>query len=466
MRVDAVHQGRHGMKRSIGKAWLLCCAAGITSAAEPTTSPITSLPPIPTLVDPAVTPARHDVLPLASVPIESVPMPAKEVDQSGATLQEMQFLALTNHPALREASAKVGVAQGEALQAGLPPNPFLISSSPQWAGSQSQYNWIVGQDFVTAGKLPLSRAAAEREVLKTQVEFTRTRFDVLTTVRVRFYEAAAAQRRTEVLEQLVGVTLQSRDVGKKLLEAGETNRADAMLLDIEYDKASAVLQNNEATLAAARKQLAAVVGLPAIDIGALQFDFTTPLPEYEHEALRLGVVDRNALAQAAAVEIQRTQWALRRASVEPWPNVQLQAGYQYSVEGDNNDQGFGQVMMSVPLWNRNQGGIRAARAETVRAMAGLQRTETELSQQAAEALGRYAAASIRAEVYEKQILPKAREVFRVNRSLFEQGQTDFLRLLQSQRTLIESDLGYIDAQEARWTAAAEISGLLQLEQFP
>ena len=123
-------------------------------------------------------------------------------------------------------------------------------------------------------------------------------------------------------------------------------------------------------------------------------------------------------------------------------------------------------MMSVPLWNRNQGGIRAARAETVRAMAGLQRTETELSQQAAEALGRYAAASIRAEVYEKQILPKAREVFRVNRSLFEQGQTDFLRLLQSQRTLIESDLGYIDAQEARWTAAAEISGLLQLEQFP
>ena len=139
--------------------------------------------------------------------------------------------------------------------------------------------------------------------------------------------------------------------------------------------------------------------MPALDIGALQFDFATPLPEYEHEALRLGVVDRNALAQAAAVEIQRTQWALRRASAEPWPNVQLQAGYQYSVEGDyNNDQGFGQVMMSVPLWNRNQGGIRAARAETVRAMAGLQRTETELSQQAAEALGRYAAASARAEV--------------------------------------------------------------------
>ncbi len=76
------------------------------------------------------------------------------------------------------------------------------------------------------------------------------------------------------------------------------------------------------------------------------------------------------------------------------------------------------------------------------------------------------AAGERAKIYQEKILPKAQEVFRVNRSLFEQGQTDFLRLLQAQRTLIEEDLGYIEAQEARWTAAAEIAGLLQVEQFP
>jgi cobalt-zinc-cadmium efflux system outer membrane protein len=111
--------------------------------------------------------------------------------------------------------------------------------------------------------------------------------------------------------------------------------------------------------------------------------------------------------------------------------------------------------------------VRAALAEH-----GLERPVIELevhartSQQAAAALGEYAAASARVEIYEKQILPKSREVFNVNRTLFEQGQTDFLRILQSQRTLIDSDLGYLDAQEARWTAAATISGLLQHEQFP
>lgn len=424
-----------------------------TIAAVPPTKP---LPPMPNLA-----PARLDVL-----PIESVPLPTIEADETGTTLEQLQFLAQTGHPALREASAKVGIAQGNAVQVGLAPNPFVITSSPQWTGSISQYNVIMGQDLITCGKLKLNRAAAQREVLQAQIQFTRTRFDVLTAVRIRFYSAAVAQRRAEVLRQLMEVTIQSRDVGKKLLEAGETNRADAMLLEIEYDKANVMLANNEAVMIAARRQLAAAMGLPDFEIGRLNFDLSVPLPEYEHEALRLGVVDRNALAQAAAVEIQRTHFALRRARVEPWPNVQVQAGYQYAVEDPLHDQGFGQLMMSVPLWNRNQGGIRSAQAETARAVAGLQRTEAELSQQAAAALGEYAAASARAEIYEKQILPKSREVFGVNRNLFQQGQTDFLRLLASQRTLIESDLGYLDAQEARWTAAATIAGLLQHEQFP
>ena len=136
------------------------------------------------------------------------------------------------------------------------------------------------------------------------------------------------------------------------------------------------------------------------------------------------------------------------------------------MTGPVNDQGYGQLTTSIPLWNRNQGGIRAARAEIAQATAALQRTENELSQQTAQALGQYMAASQRAEIYEKQILPKARDVYRVNTSLFEQGQTDFLRLLQAQRTLIEADLGYVEAQEQRWTAAAEVAGLLQSEQFP
>jgi cobalt-zinc-cadmium efflux system outer membrane protein len=414
-----------------------------------------------------VTQSQSAAMPLRTetIPPETVVVP-QSVEMPGTTLAEVVFLAQTSNPALREASAKVGVAQGNAVQVGLPPNPTFFTSSPQWAGSISQYNWVLGQDYITAGKLGLNRAVAYRSVEQAQLDFTRTRFEVLTNVRRAFYVAAAAQRRNEVLGQLTQVAARTRDVGKKLLQAGEANSADTTLLDIEHDKAEMAYRNSSAMLAAARKQLTATIGVPELDLGSLQFDLTVELPDYEFEALRQGVVDKNAIAAMAVVEIQKSQFELRRAAAEPWPNFNIQAGYQYSVESPRHDQGFGQFTTTLPLWNRNQGGIRSARANTARAQAGLQRVENELSQQAAVALGQYLAATERVKIYEQQLLPKSREVFRVNGSLFEQGQTDFLRLLQAQKTLIEVDLGYVEAQEARLTAAATIAGLLQLEQFP
>ena len=47
-----------------------------------------------------------------------------------------------------------------------------------------------------------------------------------------------------------------------------------------------------------------------------------------------------------------------------------------------------------------------------------------------------------------------------------QGQVEFVRYLASQRALLDASLEYIVAQEQRWSAAAEIAGLLQSEQFP
>jgi cobalt-zinc-cadmium efflux system outer membrane protein len=403
------------------------------------------------------------VPPNSSVIEPVVPEVAKD---RGTTLSELTFLAQTTNPALREASARVGVAQGNAIQVGLPPNPFFFVSSPQLAGSISQYNVVFGQDVVTAGKLRLNRAAAYRSVEQSQLDFARTRFAVLTNVRRQFYVTAIAQRRTEVLEQLVRTTGRSSEVGKNLLKAGQSNIADANLLDIEYDKARLAYQSSLAILEAARKQLAAVVGVPGQEIGLLEFDLSANLPEYEHEALRLGVIDRNALAAIAAVDIQKMQLQLRRAVVEPYPNFNIQAGYQYGTLAPLHNQGYGQFTSSLPVWDRNQGGIRAAQADTVRAVATVERVENELSQQTAAALGDYSAASARATIYAEQILPKAREVYRSNTALFEQGQSGFLILFQSQRTLIEADLGYVDAQEARWNVAITVAGLLQIEQFP
>jgi outer membrane protein TolC len=46
------------------------------------------------------------------------------------------------------------------------------------------------------------------------------------------------------------------------------------------------------------------------------------------------------------------------------------------------------------------------------------------------------------------------------------GEFDLTRLLQAQRTLTETNVDFIDALKEVWTTAAELAGMLQVEEFP
>jgi cobalt-zinc-cadmium efflux system outer membrane protein len=123
-------------------------------------------------------------------------------------------------------------------------------------------------------------------------------------------------------------------------------------------------------------------------------------------------------------------------------------------------------MVEVPLFDRNQGNIRAARAEIASARADLRMTELDLATQAAQTVASYRTAQRMVEWYEEFILPKARETVQLTQQLYAQGEVTFLSLLQAQRILTETELAYVEAQADRWTGAVTIADLLQLERFP
>ena len=128
--------------------------------------------------------------------------------------------------------------------------------------------------------------------------------------------------------------------------------------------------------------------------------------------------------------------------------------------------GLFSASVPIPLWNRNQGNIAAAHANIHRAMADVNQIQNQIARQMAEMSGRYYVADQQARRYEEKIIPKAREGVTIIQEAFATGQLDSFQLLQSQRGLVESNLGYIQALEARWLAASELAGLAQLEQFP
>lgn len=412
-------------------------------------------------------------LPSSEVPLAVTPddgfvdgLPMEGLVPTPRTLEEFVALAERSHPRMLAARAAVEAARGKAVQARLYPNPVIAGFSPQIAGPESQWSGTVAQDLVTAGKLRLQQQVAIRDIQRTEYELIRARFDVLRGVRQSYYQLLVAQRRMEIYKLLLDIAKRSYEIGRQLAEAGEGTKADVLFWSIERDRAEVRILNATVFIETGRRELAAAIGLPRVDIERLEADLFQELPNFDLKELQEAVVRSNAMPRAAEARIAGNQWALERAVVQPIPNINLMGGYQRQVGIPAQDQGLAQVMMSVPLFDRNQGNIRAARAEIATARADLRMVELDLATQTARAVAAYRTSQRLVDWYEEYILPKARETVTLTQTLYARGEVTFLSLLQAQKILTETELAYVDAQAERWTGAVAIADLLQLEEFP
>src|SRR5262245_34219021 len=72
------------------------------------------------------------------------------------SLEDLEQLAQANNPILARDQARVESARGQALQAGLYPNPHFDTNNPEvFAGHNSTFNVGFTQEFVVKGKLQL-----------------------------------------------------------------------------------------------------------------------------------------------------------------------------------------------------------------------------------------------------------------------------------------------------------------------
>jgi cobalt-zinc-cadmium efflux system outer membrane protein len=390
------------------------------------------------------------------------PVPAA----SGLELEELTRLALANNPSLRQAALEVDAARGTAVQAGLYPNPTVSFVGEEIGRRGGIYTLpLVSQEIVTAGKLGLSRAAADRGVDQAQLALGSQRYALLAGVRRGYFAVLAIQRRAEVLTELVALADQSYHNARQLQKANVIAELDVLPFQVELERLRAEQAAALQEQLAAWQRLAALAGVPHLPPDRLSGVLESPLPDYSLEAALALLRQSHPAIQSARVGITRAELILQRAEVERVPNVTVGAGYQKSYN-DHEDQATYQVSVPLPLFNRNQGNILKAKAELAQAVQEVERVANDLSRQLAAAYGRYAAARQRAERYSSAILPGARKAYELSLKAFRGGQFEYLRVVQAQQTLAQARLQYVQALGEAWQAAADLSGLLLEEQWP
>lgn len=390
------------------------------------------------------------------------------------TLEELEQTALRNNPTLRQATAAIDAARGRARQAGAWPNPTIgyvaeeVSFGPIVRGGE--HGLFATQMIPLGGKLGRGRTVFEREADQAQALAELQRQRILSGVRTRYYEVLTIERRVEVLDQLAQLSSEAAGVTRQLFNVGAADRPDVLEAEIEAQRAQLDVTAARNTRFAAWRRLAATVGDTALTPRPLATSIDAALPELDRDTALKQIVDHSPEVLAARADLQRTRAIVSRAQRETFPDLFLRGGLAYNRElleaggagaaRPVGREGSVEVGVSVPLFNRNQGGIAAARAEQGRAEAEVSRLELSIELRLASLFDVYLTSLRLAEAYRDDMLPRAEEAYRLYLSRYREAAAAYPQVLIAQRTLFQLNSSYLADLEVAWRAALRIQGFL------
>jgi len=417
---------------------------------------------------PEAAPEKADVT-LTSLTLSAPDVPAGQAEsieaaaeklQGSVSLATLESWALTRNPAIRQASASAYKAMGYRDQVGLAPNPTIGFFGEQIGDAGTdQYGAFFSQDFILGDKLRLNENVLSHSVQAQLWEVESQRRRVITDVRLRFYEALAAQQRLDAATSFEKVLAEGVRVAEVRKDVAEGTQSEILLARIQRSELQILRQRAGISFHAAWKELAALVGVRTLEPVSLELPAPVRPEIRDWEAVYQDLVARSPELKAANARMCRAASNVQRQQVQPIPNLELTAGMGHDLA---TDQQFGRVQagLPVPLYNKNQGNIAAADAEYCRAQQDYRRVQLSLSARLARTAQEYDAARISLEKYEQEIVPQAAESLSLTEQGYAAGEFGFLQALTARRVFFEASLELINARRDLAQSAATIDGLL------
>ena len=408
------------------------------------------------------------------VPPVSKPPVSNQMNSGTLRLEDLESMALANNPTLKQAAAGIAAATGREKQAGLYPNPIVsvvgeeISRGPIIRGGEIGGGFQ--QRIVTGSKLGLSRQVAGQDRLAAEQMAQAQRQRVLNAVRSLYYQALGDQRLVQVRGQLAGLAREVVRISGEMGNVGQADKPDQLFAEIEAERLDLGLATARNALERTWRQITAVVNDPSLRPALLVGDLES-VPKLDVDQALERIYAESPELRTAQVNTTRSEIALKRARREPTPDLLVSGGVRYNRElleiqpGGNlrrpvGPEGYFDVGIQIPIFNRNQGAIAAAKAETERARHEVDRTKLSLKSRLATVYREYKDAVATSDRYRSGMIPKAQQAYDLYLNSFRGMAAAYPQVLISQRNLFQLQEDYIGTLVSAWQRALEIQGLL------
>jgi len=405
------------------------------------------------------------------VPLFLIALPARAQtsvsEKKTITLEELQQMALQNNPTFRQSAANIQAAEGRKKQSGLYPDPTVGYQGEQIRGGSfhgGEQGFFVQQDIVLGGKLGLNRKIFDQELQQAVTEADEQKMRVVTNVRMSYIQALAAQQTLELRQDLSKLANDAVDTSHQLANVGQADAPDVLESEVEAQQAQLAVTMAEQNQQRVWKALAAVVGNPRLALMKLEGRLEDT-PPVNADALVEKIVNESPAVRIAELGVKRAEAALARAKREPIPDLQLRAGMQQNGEllSDGRSvglQGFADVGVRIPIFNRNQGNIATAKADAERARREVERVKLVLREQSASVVQNYTFSQAAVDRYKNQMIPRAQKAYEMYTKKYREMAAAYPQVLIAQRTLMQLEVSYTTALETFATSSLSLQSYL------
>jgi cobalt-zinc-cadmium efflux system outer membrane protein len=355
--------------------------------------------------------------------------------EQGAPLTEEQsvVLALWNNALFHEQLVELDLTRADLVQAKLLPNPEFVY---YWPAENKPFKYYIDFPIDVIWFRPIRVKAATAENERAAAKLSQLALDLIRDTRQAYADLQLAHDRVKVAERAVELRQKILELAEGRLKAGDASELEVSTARIDTLRAQQDLTRIRYEVPVAEERLRNLTGLSATAV-SLQPDnelfdprTATPLDELVADAVA-SRPDAVAAAHAAHAAEERLRIA-RLGWVQFFGRFDATSGQATGHELSPT------MRMTVPIFNRNQGGIGRAEAELDQLERRKLTVHNQIVQDVRTAYARYQQTRAELDVLKRKTRPEVEASIKRAEAAYAKGGVTYLIVLEMNRQLIDT----------------------------
>lgn len=371
-------------------------------------------------------------------------------------------IALLNNRGLQAAYNELAIAEAQAVEGSLPPNPAISLS--RIAGSvEVEVERKMVASVLALATLPVRSEIAAARFRQAQIVALGETLRVAADTRRAYYRAVSARELAAFLAEAQAGAETAAKFATRLGETGGMNKLDQAREQVFYADLTAQLAMTRQRAASEREALIRAMGLWADDLAFKMTAALPPLPSRPQSlpGIEAESVRRHVDLQIGRIELDALAKSYGLTQATRFINV-LDAGFagktiRDKTTGDKaRERGF-DVELQVPIFDFGEVRVREAEATYMHAVNRLTERAVNVRSEARDAYRTYRSSYDIASHYQREVLPLRKIISDETLLRYNGMLIDVFSLLAEARQRIAATTAAIEAKRDFWLAATNLN---------